>query len=160
MNSRLRCRQCRAYQPREQFVTKGYCSTACLFEAQRKKLAVNFSTDSQQRRKPRQSSKVKKFAEELEKMRPLVAARSRGRCEGRVPGVCTGQAEHVHHIKLRSAGGDNTLANLKALCHPCHTWTHANPAKARAVGLLASKDFKSELDQLVDLERELRDEAS
>ena len=78
-------------------------------------------------------------------MRPLVAASKSRKVQGVASPACTGRAEHVHHIKLRSAGGDNTLGNLKALCHSCHTWTHANPAKARAVGLLASKDFRVSL---------------
>lgn len=93
------------------------------------------------------------YNDELDAMRPLVAARSRGRCEGRVPGVCTGRAEHVHHVKLRGQGGGNELGNLRHLCNACHRWVHANIKKARARGLLPPS-AKDELDQML---RELRE---
>ncbi len=38
-------------------------------------------------------------------------------CELR-PGV------HVHHIRFRSQGGDDTATNLAWLCRPCHDARH------------------------------------
>lgn len=73
---------------------------------------------------------------EFKRARKKVAERSGGRCEGRIEGVCTGAGEHVHHRKLRTRGGDNSLTNLMHLCLRCHTWAHANPATSTERGLL------------------------
>lgn len=69
----------------------------------------------------------------------FVKDRSRGRCEGRVEGVCTVRGEHVHHVILRSRGGPDEPWNLVHLCHACHGWVHANPQKATALGLMQSR---------------------
>jgi hypothetical protein len=34
--------------------------------------------------------------------------------------LCGAPATDADHIVPRSEGGPNTLANLRALCHPCH----------------------------------------
>jgi 5-methylcytosine-specific restriction endonuclease McrA len=52
-----------------------------------------------------------------------------------VAGGCTG-ATHVHHRKLRSQGGDHSLANLILLCGPHHDAVHANPALGYELGFL------------------------
>lgn len=52
----------------------------------------------------------------------------------------------VHHRKLRSQGGDNSLSNLVALCGHgsagCHGYAHARPTRARREGgwILRSTD--------------------
>lgn len=51
-----------------------------------------------------------------------------------VPG-CDRQASHVDHIRPRSEGGPDSLANLRALCASCHNRrTAAGNAPPRAVG--------------------------
>jgi 5-methylcytosine-specific restriction protein A len=40
-------------------------------------------------------------------------------CHLRYPG-CLGRASQVDHIVQPEAGGDNSLANLRAVCHKCH----------------------------------------
>lgn len=70
------------------------------------------------------------------KVRAYVMGRAGHRCEARVPGVCTGAAEHAHHIRLRSQGGEDAEHNLLAVCHPCHAHIHANPAESYANGWL------------------------
>lgn len=62
--------------------------------------------------------------------------RSRGRCEG--CGKHLGNEGVVHHRKLRSQGGDHSLANLMVLHVACHVWAHANPAAAMAAGWIVS----------------------
>ena len=57
-------------------------------------------------------------------------------CEARLD-VCTGRAEHRHHVILRSQGGEH--GPTKDLCHACHGWVHANPNAARALGLIEKK---------------------
>ncbi len=43
------------------------------------------------------------------------------RCYLRIPGICTGDAEHVEHVKPLRAGGANMLANLRPSCGPCNS---------------------------------------
>jgi len=70
----------------------------------------------------------------------IVRERSGGRCEAGpfAPEVCTGTADHVHHIIPRSAGRDDSPSNLLDLCAAHHAWVHAHPAEARLAGLLGS----------------------
>jgi hypothetical protein len=58
----------------------------------------------------------------------------------------TGAYHHAHHIKARSEGGQNTLANGRLLCINCHDKTHGG----RAVGgsLLVASPASS--DDLVE----------
>ena len=70
------------------------------------------------------------------KARRAVYVRSQGLCEARCCDGCTGQYEQAHHRRRRSQGGNDTPANLVAICGPCHDWTHANPARARELGLI------------------------
>lgn len=42
------------------------------------------------------------------------------RCYLRIPGICTGSAEHVEHVKPLSKGGPHMLANLRPACEPCN----------------------------------------
>lgn len=51
--------------------------------------------------------------------RRMVMARDRNRCQGNGP-RCTTIATEVDHITERAAGGDDSLSNLRALCHQCH----------------------------------------
>lgn len=62
--------------------------------------------------------------------------RAHGRCEVRVSPDCTGRAEHVHHILMRSQGGTHDIGNLLAVCHRCHGHIHANPAESYEAGWL------------------------
>lgn len=70
--------------------------------------------------------------------RAAVWVRSNRRCERcgrRMPAVahCLG---HAHHRLPRSAGRNDALSNLLALCGPCHQHVHANPEKSYREGLL------------------------
>lgn len=76
------------------------------------------------------------YEAEFARMRPLVRAASRGRCGAGVAADCSGIATHVHHRKLRSQGGPNTLDNLLDVCLWCHATIHGNPARSYAAGLL------------------------
>lgn len=61
----------------------------------------------------------------LESSRKIVAVRSGGNCEFRVPGVCKGQAHHFHHRKFRRSK-DHRPENLAHICFACHDYAHAN----------------------------------
>lgn len=70
--------------------------------------------------------KVKQDPPELVEARSAVRRRSRGICEVGSE-VCTGEAQHFHHRKMRSAGGSHSEGNGLAVCHACHDYIHANP---------------------------------
>lgn len=69
-------------------------------------------------------------------MKPVVHERSGGWCEMRLPAVCDGRAQHVHHRRTRKRGGDNSLINLLDACFNCHNWTHDHPLQAEELGFL------------------------
>ncbi len=69
-------------------------------------------------------------------IRQEVLDRANGRCEARIPEVCTIRAEHVHHLLPRSAGGVDSPHQLVALCSVCHQQIHLNPAWSYEQGWL------------------------
>jgi 5-methylcytosine-specific restriction endonuclease McrA len=69
---------------------------------------------------------------ELEAVRPLIMARSRGICE-----VCDeAPVDHLHHKLRRSQGGKNDLANLIGVCFHCQSRIHSHPTISYETGLL------------------------
>lgn len=42
----------------------------------------------------------------------------------------------LHHVRLRSQGGGHEVENLLTLCDAAHLLVHANPAVAKAHGLI------------------------
>jgi len=53
------------------------------------------------------------------------------------PGTPARRSAHGHELKRRSQGGaDDDPHNVRLVCVRCHVWIHANPAKARDLGLL------------------------
>lgn len=69
-----------------------------------------------------------------ESVRMGARRRSGGRCEIRTA-VCTGEAAHFHHRKLR-ASKDHSLVNCLHLCRACHDRVHAHPTTAYLMGWL------------------------
>lgn len=70
------------------------------------------------------------------KARKAVRDRSGGMCEAGIQGVCTGRAQHVHHLTLRSQGGGHDPEGLLDSCLACHGHIHANPAESYEQGWL------------------------
>lgn len=66
-------------------------------------------------------------------VRNRVKARSEGLCEVRALG-CQRWGVHMHHRKLRSQGGTDTVGNLMHVCGWCHRWVHEHPREARSRG--------------------------
>lgn len=54
------------------------------------------------------------------KTRRLALARDGHRCQLRIPGICTGTATEVDHVRPRAVGGGDELDNLRSVCHRCH----------------------------------------
>lgn len=82
---------------------------------------------------PKQGKKAKKRRRGMARPdEPLASYCQVGRA-----GVCTGRAEHRHHILLRRQGGTDEAANTIDACGQCHAFIHANPSKAYAHGWLA-----------------------
>lgn len=71
-------------------------------------------------------------------VRVQVHGRARGRCDRCGTGLPL-PAMHCHHRKPRSAGRDDTAANLLALCSDCHGHVHANPAESYRSGWVISR---------------------
>ena len=77
------------------------------------------------------------------KVRLVLALRSGGVCEMALSG-CTGVAtDPAHRLKQGMGGrhGDakvahDVLSNLLHACRACHSWTHAEPGRARVLGLM------------------------
>jgi hypothetical protein len=55
-------------------------------------------------------------------MRRKILAREGGRCANP---RCGHRADHCHHIRFRSEGGETTMANQVAVCTTCHALVHA-----------------------------------
>ncbi len=66
-----------------------------------------------------------------------VRNRADGHCEiMHYQSGCNGQAEHLHHRKLRSQGEEHTVENLVHICSNCHMWLHMHPKPAYEHGWL------------------------
>lgn len=88
----------------------------------------------------RRSKKGARADATLAASKRIVHERSGGMCEAGpfAPDVCTGTADHVHHIIPRSSGRDDSPSNLLHLCAAHHAWVHAHPAESRRAGLLGT----------------------
>lgn len=72
----------------------------------------------------------------------VVAERAAGMCEIMHPkALCSGRAEHMHHRKLRSQGGEHTVVNLVHVCERCHTYAHSCPAEANTNGWIVRSTY-------------------
>lgn len=70
-----------------------------------------------------------------EETRPAVMDRSGGRCEIRIPDICTGAAVDMHEVLTRARGGSITDPdNILAACRPCHDHVTDNPEWAAEEG--------------------------
>lgn len=60
-------------------------------------------------------------------------------CEACLPrgAVSRFRSTDIHHSRGRAGELLSDTRFFKALCRPCHDWTHENPGSARALGLLA-----------------------
>lgn len=128
--------------------------------------------------KQRASTALADYNREFEAMRPLVEARSGGRCEALALALrttekrrgdnwhvgapwarafddfssrgseCTGHAMHIHHRKYRSRGGTNGIDNLIHLCEPCHSWAHTHGGFGQRANLLGLALSADESEEL------------
>lgn len=75
---------------------------------------------------------------DFSELREIVKSRSGGYCEK--CGKPLGESWALHHRKLRSRGGKDTLTNFVALHHQCHNLgtnsVHFNPRTAEQLGLM------------------------
>jgi hypothetical protein len=151
-----RCRKCNEWKPLSDFTERrdkqGAYSPACRACDGAKKRSQANRWQTTQRESAVKASKVMKrspalqaYDTEFQKAKPIVKARSKGVCEAKTD-VCSRTAVHVHHRKLRSQGGSNSLVNLIDVCFACHDWIHLNPAISYERGwLLHSTDEETPL---------------
>ena len=81
------------------------------------------------------SEKRRRYASELNMIRPKIIAKG---CQMRPEdqeGVCNG-ALTAHHVLRRSQGGGNEETNLLCLCRRHHEFVHANPQWSKEKGYL------------------------
>lgn len=71
----------------------------------------------------------------LRKSKRQLRERSGGLCEVQLPEICTGRYEQANHVKPRARGGSDRLANLDAVCTPCHQHLTTHPDEAHRLGL-------------------------
>lgn len=57
-------------------------------------------------------------------------------CQTQIEGVCTGRAEHRHHILTRARGGTDEATDTIDCCRADHDWIHAHPIEATERGFL------------------------
>lgn len=70
------------------------------------------------------------------KLRALVKARAGSHCECCANSL--GAVWECHHRKLRSRGGQDSAANLLALCRECHRRIHGHPRWATEHGFMVT----------------------
>jgi hypothetical protein len=89
---------------------------------------------------PRRRKAPRWTAEEWEAATGRLLRRAGFRCERCGRGVTADTCDR-HHRQRREVGGDR-FPNLLLLCGSgttgCHGWVHANPAEARALGMIVS----------------------
>lgn len=69
-------------------------------------------------------------------VKDAVWKRSGGMCEAKVDKGCRKFAGHMHHRRMRSQGGPDTVENLLHVCSWCHTRIHHMGAEAYERGWL------------------------
>lgn len=77
---------------------------------------------------PKTGRKSKADQASLRKSKPIVADRSGGYCEFRIPGVCTGEAVHYHHRQTGHANHDPEA--IAHVCDACHDHAHLRSGPA------------------------------
>jgi len=74
----------------------------------------------------------------------VMLQRAGGRCEGALPGICTGNAEEWHHRQPRDRYNDS-VQNGAALCGACHDYiTDTDPALGFERGLRVSRHLRGD----------------
>lgn len=67
----------------------------------------------------------------------IVRSRASYMCELMIRDAgCNGKAQHLHHRKMRSQGGEHTVENLVSACTNCHHYVHMKPAISYSHGWL------------------------
>ena len=61
--------------------------------------------------------------------------------------ICGRSATEIHHRRLRSQGGKDTVDNLVCLCLKCHRWAHDHPKEACEKGIIQSPKFNGKLEE-------------
>ena len=67
--------------------------------------------------------------------------------DGHICQRCHGWGTEAHHVATRKRRPDlkHELSNGKTLCLDCHTWVHAHPKAATALGLLSTESYESRI---------------
>ncbi len=93
----------------------------------------------------RTGAKTRRESQALVRARRFVQERSAGLCEARHLGICGPWVQHLgahaHHVWPEDRDrGVHDPARMRWLCPEAHRWTHANPARAKELGLLRPEE--------------------
>jgi hypothetical protein len=86
----------------------------------------------------KKSVKAAKDDKEYKKLVKLMLSEN-DKCEMKVPGVCTGKANGLHHKRKRGKHTMKDKKNLLRACNACNGWVEANPIEAEKLGLVETK---------------------
>jgi hypothetical protein len=90
-------------------------------------------------RKPIKKKSAKRSSQEKDYKKILLEMKAESDlCELKVPGVCTGKMEGLHHQKKRGANYLNRKY-LRRACNACNGWCESHPLEAIEMGLSISK---------------------
>jgi hypothetical protein len=86
----------------------------------------------------KKSVKAAKNDKEYKKLVKLMLAEN-DKCEMKVPGVCTGKAQGLHHKRKRGKHTLKDKKNLLRACNACNGWVEKFPIEAEKLGLVETK---------------------
>lgn len=137
----LRCAGCREFFCKDElkiiFGMSRFCSYECAYNPRKRQ------------KKPKQKEQPKFDRQEV-----LKADGQRCRMCGRTSSL------HVHHVRYRSEGIDNTLLNLITLCDEDHARVHKDKARYQPLcrGIIWLRTMYGDKGTLIpDLERQMKD---
>ncbi len=91
--------------------------------------------------KSRGTRQARGYGAEWTKLRELVLRRDGGLCQVCLAAGNITSAREVDHVTPKAEGGTEDLANLQAICKPCH---QAKTAKEAARGIGAAGPFRKD----------------
>lgn len=88
------------------------------------------------KRAPKKVPKARRGREWPQEVKDAVWRRSGGMCEAKASPECRKYAGQLHHRRMRSQGGPDTVENALHVCTPCHGYIHDNPQQSYEAGWL------------------------
>jgi hypothetical protein len=65
-------------------------------------------------------------------------------CQLKVPGICTGKTQGIHHKRGKVGKLLIAVEHFLASCNPCNTWVEANHEEAVHMGLIEKRNTETQ----------------